>query len=745
MRPVHIEAMLQTHPSLLGYSARQLQRNSQFLMQELQLLTPQLRSLLFQMPSLLGMSIMALEQRVHFWKFQVFGLQPSSSKGEAKDVSEMLGKIVRKQPSLLQYSVPNNLQPKMDFFVETMKLNHTQLQAMTKTHPRLWGRSLEKHWIPMTHGLAGKMCSDDSGEAMLGQVGQCIIVRAPEVFLYHWKHNVEPKVDCLLDTYGSRLTRHILLQTPRVLCQSLERSLMQKMELVHNAVVMSLDINGEGSFDFETRQDDVLNFVKNMLYETPSLLSLSKATLAKRLNSAVFESSKDTSLLPTLPESQKQQQSTHPHSIVSKKVDRTILLVDFSGNLIQEFMSVSEAAIHANRSTSSMYYTLRRASFRARKRAIQQQQDNTKDSHLYLWSDQASLPSQIVERYGTEENGKDGDEASSKPRRGSKIICLNPNGIHVQEFGSVKEAAIHANVSISNMYYVLRKANSGGWRRRGDDAVGQYTYAWLDQLETGSRSADSDNNILSSMSRQSTTPLKNTVSKDSPSREDAVQEFTIQTAGRAYPPEGVLRGRRRSGGMAFSVAKFSKDDWRNVVSSIWKGQKLQLLRRGESLILGYNYLRPSRPRCGLYAIREALRVARVYCQEDFELQQETAEQADSPELPMVSKYKYKITVMTDSNYCLDLLENSTQIMEWGKWENKELFLKNFEFDNDQSKQQLHTTSPDILYPLSRLYFRLRNKMDGDFEVTSIEFVKETRGRLGEAAQLAAELMYDSVK
>jgi hypothetical protein len=106
--------------------------------------------------------------------------------------------------------------------------------------------------------------------------------------------------------------------------------------------------------------------------------------------------------------------------------------------------------------------------------------------------------------------------------------------------------------------------------------------------------------------------------------------------------------------------------------------------------------------------------------------------------------------MTDSNYCLDLLGNATQILEWAKMETKEEFYSNF-----NGPGPLHFGNPDILYPLSRTYFRLhddhnntayKNSSDPlSKSVVQVQFQKETLNRLGDAAQLAAQLMYGSVK
>jgi hypothetical protein len=58
---------------------------------------------------------------------------------------------------------------------------------------------------------------------------------------------------------------------------------------------------------------------------------------------------------------------------------------------------------------------------------------------------------------------------------------------------------------------------------------------------------------------------------------------------------------------------------------------------------------------------------------------------------------------------------------------------------------LHQAIPDILYPLAKTYTQLLEGNSSISIVSNITFRKEVHPRLGEGAQLAARLMYDSVK
>lgn len=155
-------------------------------------------------------------------------------------------------------------------------------------------------------------------------------------------------------------------------------------------------------------------------------------------------------------------------------------------------------------------------------------------------------------------------------------------------------------------------------------------------------------------------------------------------------------------------------------------------------MLGYNYIRPSRRRCSLYAIREGLRVAREFCHKNLEQQQQTGTGAQS--VPARAT-KYCITIVSDSNYCLDLLHNTSQILEWGQCENEEAFLEIC----SSGCHRVPSVNPDILYPLSCLYFKLRNLTDSDMVIYDIKFAKQCLGELGDAAQLAARMMYENCR
>jgi len=176
-------------------------------------------------------------------------------------------------------------------------------------------------------------------------------------------------------------------------------------------------------------------------------------------------------------------------------------------------------------------------------------------------------------------------------------------------------AALHAETTQSNMYRALRLGRLVNGRK--------YLYA-------------SNGKHLTTSKVLATTPSESIQTRVNPTVNTTVDDFPnasclcIYTAGRAFPPEDTVRGRKRAGGIALQIRNWSTKEWGQTCSNLWKGLRLRLLPDARTLIVGYPYTRPSRPRCSLYACREALRVAKEW-------------------LPLVVTPNVNITVACESN------------------------------------------------------------------------------------------------
>ena len=102
----------------------------------------------------------------------------------------------------------------------------------------------------------------------------------------------------------------------------------------------------------------------------------------------------------------------------------------------------------------------------------------------------------------------------------------------------------------------------------------------------------------------------------------------------------------------------------------------------------------------------------------------------------------KLTVRNELRFfvtsCMERLENSTMLLEWGDTET----LDQVQFDDPAKIYQLN---PDILFPLAKTYSQMLKGDNRLPTVSSITFRKENYVRLDEAAKFAARLMYDSSK
>jgi hypothetical protein len=263
--------------------------------------------------------------------------------------------------------------------------------------------------------------------------------------------------------------------------------------------------------------------------------------------------------------------------------------------------------------------------------------------------------------------------AAKRARRTPKAVWLVPSDnekVVELEFANASEAASHACISTSNMYNVLRQ----GRLLQGK----KYVYA----NSTSLPAADASDVLPARKTIEIKTTLETTAKKPiTTDTTPGIVSLRICAAGRAFPAEDVVRGRRRAGGLALFVPSWTLNDWRKVCTNLWTEKRMRLFPDGQTIILAYLYTRPSRPRCSLYACREALRVAAQWL--DY---QEEAKEMD-------------ITIETDSNYVLDLLQNTTQVLEWGKAATKDAFCYT-------GPAPLHQVNRDILYPLARTYYHL---------------------------------------
>jgi len=123
------------------------------------------------------------------------------------------------------------------------------------------------------------------------------------------------------------------------------------------------------------------------------------------------------------------------------------------------------------------------------------------------------------------------------------------------------------------------------------------------------------------------------------------------------------------------------------------------------LLSRYPYRRPSRNRCSLYVCREVLRIVMEILL--FQRSQDTATltknptQASQPTASSLSNTTVHIDIFTDSTHVMDLLHNSTRLLEWGSFPTQDELFRHHNITTGQA-----WANWDILYPLARTYWRL---------------------------------------
>lgn len=312
--PSHLQGILKTHPALSHYPKHQLQRNCDALQGKLQLSSNELRTLVLKMPSLLGMSIKSLDERIMFWTDG-----PGLSLGDLKEASLLV-------PALLQYGIANNLEPKLRFFQE-IGLSSSAIKKITHEKPRTWGRSLTGHLQP----LCDCVCSRCNLTRI--EFGS-LLERTPALAVANVKRNVLVKLDYLSDRLSLSPSdlRSLVQKTPWILNQSLKSKLQPRLDLLEKL-----------SSKRETRQ---------IVLESPSILLLSHARFEKLMGRVRYALLTEGSFSEAMAEAGK----------AGKRSTKTVCLLATDGESIERrFASVEEAAVYARVSKSHMYAVLRQS------------------------------------------------------------------------------------------------------------------------------------------------------------------------------------------------------------------------------------------------------------------------------------------------------------------------------------------------------------------------------------------------
>jgi hypothetical protein len=339
LHPWQVRAIVRTHPNLAGYSRGLLESSIEHTLADLLGLTSsEIQRAVLRMPSMLGMSRQGLMERIRFWTG--VGLTIEQVRGIALGTSTQKGSKHRQlNPNLLVYGM-GNLHSKLDFFQRTLQINREDLIRLTISHPDLWGRSLDRHYLPLVDQFCGRL------NLTAAEFGQSIASRAPHILKCHWDGSLSVKMDFLQFRLGllDKELRKIVTVAPMILLSS-THALESKLELLSNAA-------------------STLSTVKKVIVNNPSLLQTTKVVLEKRLNRLHYRDAE--SLLFQLGLKTDSRDSARSRNVtVRVRRSRPVLLLSYdderesSPAVRMTFSGVHEAADYAGTSPSTMYRILR--------------------------------------------------------------------------------------------------------------------------------------------------------------------------------------------------------------------------------------------------------------------------------------------------------------------------------------------------------------------------------------------------
>ncbi|GKY95134.1 hypothetical protein MPSEU_000477300 [Mayamaea pseudoterrestris] len=583
LRPWHIRAIVKTHPAIINYSKRFLESRVEDLRALLGLRSSNIQRVVLRHPSVLGMSKEAMQARIQFWRNKI-GL----------DHSQLEDAFV-KEPALLQYSIADNLEQKLKYFTRTWQLDRNCLARLTVLRPRIWGRSLQRHYIPFTQAICDRLLITQE------ELGQ-IISKAPELLLCSWRGNICVKLDYL----ESRLNlqphelKEMVQNSPKILMHGVQSSLEQKISLLEKT-----------SLELSQSDDTRLALVTN-----PSLLLVSNQYFRQRLEKVA---------------------NLTAAKLPNSKADSTTILKELGRPA----------------RTTGKTRTLRLVPF----------------------------------------SGNDPDDKEVG-----------------KTFSTVVEAAKFCAMSTSHMYRVIRlglKVEVDGRKFR---------------LEYADRNLTMNIHETSTNASSALNERERAVVDFSDYRHNSTALLIISTTGRSFPSDNSVRGRRRGGGLALQMQLSGSGTdasfWRATANYMYSKQPFKVFETADSVfvLLGYQHLRPSRPRCSLYAVREALRLAREW-------------------VKVSPSVEHEVIVRTDSESYVAYLLQEGDLAAWGTATDINMFTTQYNGPTEHAYQ----ANPDILYPLARSYCHLsRYNVKIKFEAWS------SHGQLMRGALRAAKRMYRAV-
>jgi hypothetical protein len=143
---------------------------------------------------------------------------------------ESLRKLVRRLPSVLSFSIENNLDPKLSWLQDRLSLDDKSLSKLVQTLPAVFCYNIEGNLDPKLSWLQERLELDIKSLSKLVQA-------MPPLLGYNVEANLEPTIEFYEDCVGSNAAITTLAKSPSLLGASLENRLKPRLAQVQEASI----------------------------------------------------------------------------------------------------------------------------------------------------------------------------------------------------------------------------------------------------------------------------------------------------------------------------------------------------------------------------------------------------------------------------------------------------------------------------------------------------------------------------
>ena len=171
-------------PQLRTLKAAVMRERADWICERLSLNDTELRKMILLCPSLLSYTIEDnVEPKVNYYQARL-GMNDTA-----------LTKMFKKFPILLGYSIEDNIEPKLNWLQQRLNVTDLQLEKLLTKEPNILAKSIEENLEPKIEWLQTRLSLEKT------QVGK-IVARHPAVLCYSKDENLEPKLNWLQSQLG---------------------------------------------------------------------------------------------------------------------------------------------------------------------------------------------------------------------------------------------------------------------------------------------------------------------------------------------------------------------------------------------------------------------------------------------------------------------------------------------------------------------------------------------------------------